>query len=224
MLESPSLSLAALLLSDSTVHSIPYLASHKMLVICIVIQFAKLSGFSPIIVTASKQNEAYLKSLGATHVIDRNIPLADLPASVKAVTKKPIKVSYDAISEPETQNATYDVLAPGGGGHCYVLPEAIDKDKIKSDKEITRPYGNVHAPSTRDIGRSLYAKLTGLIEAGDIKVWSYVHVVLTGTNLTLQPNNVEVLPNGLAGIPEGLEKLRKGVSALKLVARPQETI
>lgn len=38
-----------------------------------------------------------------------------------------------------------------------------------------------------------------------------------------QPNHIEVLPNGLAGIPDGLEKLKAGVSALKLVARPNET-
>ncbi|EKM58616.1 uncharacterized protein PHACADRAFT_253081 [Phanerochaete carnosa HHB-10118-sp] len=170
-----------------------------------VIQFAKISGFSPIITTASKQNEAYLKSLGATHVIDRNAPLADLSASVKAITDKPVKVAYDAISFADTQNAAYDVLA-SGGKFVVVLNEAIEKDKITSDKEVVHVYGNVHMPVNREIGKSLYAKLTSLLEAGDIK-----------------PNNVEVLPNGLAGIPEGLEKLRKGVSALKLVARPQET-
>ena len=54
-----------------------------------MIQFAKLSGFSPIITTASKHNETYLKSLGATHVIDRSIPLSELPQAVKAITDKP---------------------------------------------------------------------------------------------------------------------------------------
>ncbi|EKM48207.1 uncharacterized protein PHACADRAFT_77921, partial [Phanerochaete carnosa HHB-10118-sp] len=40
------------------------------------IQFAKLSGFSLIITTGSLHNEAYLKSLGVTHVIDRTAPLS----------------------------------------------------------------------------------------------------------------------------------------------------
>jgi len=170
-----------------------------------VIQFAKLSGFSPIITTASKQNEAYLKSLGATHVIDRSAPLADLPATVKSITDKPVKVAYDTISYADTQNAAYEVLAPGGS-IVIVLAEAVDKDKITSDKEIVHVLGSVQAVEHREFGKGLYAKLTGLLEAGDIK-----------------PNNVEALPNGLAGIPGGLEKLRKGVSAVKLVARPQET-
>lgn len=39
----------------------------------------------------------------------------------------------------------------------------------------------------------------------------------------LQPNNVELVPNGLHGIPAALEKLEAGVSAVKFVARPQET-
>ncbi|KAG6811821.1 hypothetical protein H0H92_005680 [Tricholoma furcatifolium] len=38
-----------------------------------VLQLAKLSGFSPIVTTASLSNAKYLKSLGATHVIDRTI-------------------------------------------------------------------------------------------------------------------------------------------------------
>jgi NADPH:quinone reductase-like Zn-dependent oxidoreductase len=35
------------------------------------IQLAKLSGFSPIITTSSKKHTDFLKSLGATHVVDR---------------------------------------------------------------------------------------------------------------------------------------------------------
>jgi len=169
------------------------------------IQFARLSGFSPIITTGSLHNEAFLKSFGATHVIDRNVPLSELPAAIKAITDKPVKVAYDAISYPETQNAAYDVLAPGGK-LVIVLFDALDKDRLTPSKEIGKIVGNVQLAEYRDVGRSLYANLTSLLEAGDIK-----------------PNNIEVLPNGLAGIPEGLEKLKKGVSALKYVAHPQET-
>lgn len=169
------------------------------------IQLAKLSGFSPIITTASLHNEAYLKSIGATHVVDRSAPLSQLAATVRGITARPVKVAYDAISYADTQNAVYDLLAPGGQ-LVITLAEAVDKDKITPEKEIVHVFGNVHVPEQRAVGKSLYAKLTGLLEAGDIK-----------------PNNVEVLPDGLAGIPAGLEKLSKGVSALKLVARPQET-
>ncbi|PSR72330.1 hypothetical protein PHLCEN_2v11778 [Hermanssonia centrifuga] len=171
-----------------------------------VIQVAKLSGFSPIITTASAHNEAYLKSLGATHVLDRNaIPLSSLSSAVKEIIQEPIKLVYDAISDADTQNTSYAILAPGGK-IVLVLPVAIDESKRTEDKEIVNVFGNVHVPAQRAVGVSLYKNLTTLLEAGDIK-----------------PNNVEVVPNGLAGIPAALEKLRAGVSASKLVARPLET-
>ncbi|GJE89897.1 zinc-binding alcohol dehydrogenase family protein [Phanerochaete sordida] len=169
------------------------------------IQLARLSGFSPIITTASLHNSALLKSLGATHVIDRAAPLSELAQAVQAITSKPITVVYDAISDPDTQNAGYDMLAPGGTlviVHC----RAVDAAKVTSEKEILYILGSVQFAEHRAIGKSLYARLTGLLESGEIK-----------------PNQVEVLPNGLAGIPDGLAKLKAGISALKFIARPQES-
>ncbi|KAI0342588.1 medium-chain dehydrogenase/reductase like protein [Trametopsis cervina] len=166
------------------------------------IQFAKLSGFSPIITTASKHNEAFVKSLGATHIVDRNEPL---PQTVQSITSEPIKIIYDAISLKDTQNDAYDILAPGG---TLVLVEdlAIDESKLTKDKELVAAYGTVYDPNQRALGVSLYKNLTAMLESGELK-----------------PNNVEVVPNGLAGIPDALEKLKAGkVSASKLVAHPQE--
>lgn len=168
------------------------------------IQLAKLSGFSPIITTASIHNEAYLKSIGATHVIDRTLPPPDIQNAIKAVTTTPIKVVYDSISTEDTQNFSYDILAPGGS-LVIVLTALVDEKKLTEDKFVTYVAGNVQLPDQRKVGVSLYSKLTELLAAGEIK-----------------PNNVEVLPGGLAAIPDGLEKLKKGVSANKLVARPQE--
>ncbi|GJE89860.1 zinc-binding alcohol dehydrogenase family protein [Phanerochaete sordida] len=166
------------------------------------IQFAKLSGFSPIITTASPQNEAFLKSLGATHVIDRSAPL---PAAVQAITTQPITRIFDAISSEETQNAAYDALTPGGK-LVIVLWNLVAAEKLVPEKRVEMVITTFWAPERRELGKSLCAHLPALVEAGEIK-----------------PNNVEVLPGGLTGIPAGLEKLRKGVSALKLVAHPQET-
>ena len=135
------------------------------------IQFAKLSGFSPIITTASGSNEDYLKSLGATHVIDRSVPLSELPEAVKAITSEPVKVAYDAISHADTQNAAYDSLAPGGQ-LVIVLDDAVEKSKITADKTMQYVVGNVQVEQQRELGKSLYANLTGLLAAGDIKVIS----------------------------------------------------
>ncbi|KAI0091061.1 medium-chain dehydrogenase/reductase like protein [Irpex rosettiformis] len=165
-----------------------------------VIQLAKLSGFSPIIATASLKNTDFLKSLGATHVIDRNAPLAP---SVKAIISEPIKYIYEAISLKETQDAAYELLAPGGT-LILVLPTVLDEKNADKSKILAQVFASAHDPKQRKAGVKLYKNLTALLESGAIK-----------------PNHVEVLPNGLSGIPEGLERLKADkVSATKLVAQP----
>lgn len=163
---------------DSKVLLSPSLTRCHLLITCIyaAIQLARLSGFSPIITTASKHNEPLLKSLGATHIIDRSVPLADLGVAVRAITSKPLKIAYDTVGTAETQNAAYDVIAPGGK-LGVVLDQLVDEGKITPDKEIQHIWGSVHVPQHRELGKSLFAKLTDLLEAGDIKVSSLEPVV-----------------------------------------------
>ena len=135
----------------------------------IVIQLARMSGFSPIITVASKRHEPLLKSLGATHVIDRHIPLLDLPRQVKEIAKQPLKYVYDAVSEPETQNIAYDILAPGG--HLtIVVTDAVEKTKRTLDKHVSMVFANVQDPTIRDLAVGLYKALPALLESGEIKV------------------------------------------------------
>ncbi len=137
----------------------------------IVIQFAKLSGFNPIITTASPRNADLLKSLGATHVIDRSAPLA--PA-VKAITSEPLKYIHDAVSSKETQEAAYDILAPGGT-LILVLPFAVDEAKIDHSKNAVFTFATAHDPGQKALGVSLYKNLSSLLESGDIKVSTCKH-------------------------------------------------
>ncbi|KAH9949996.1 chaperonin 10-like protein [Amylocystis lapponica] len=168
------------------------------------IQLAKLSGFSPIIATASPHNSAFLTGLGATHVLDRGLSADALRAEVARLSPKPVETIFDAVSDDSTQNVAYDILAPGGRG-SFVLPPQIAAEKLSSDKTIVMVQGNANFTDT---GASLYSRLTVLLEEG-----------------VVQPNRVEVLPNGLHGIVEGLERLKNNlVSGKKLVAHPQETV
>jgi len=81
----------------------------------LVIQFAKFSGFSPIITTASLKHSPYLQSLGATHVLDRNLHRGDIKTQIDEITDEaPIKYVYDAISLPGTQAITIKVMDPEG--------------------------------------------------------------------------------------------------------------
>ncbi|KAI0783886.1 medium-chain dehydrogenase/reductase like protein [Irpex lacteus] len=164
------------------------------------IQVAKLSGFNPIIATASLRNTELLKSLGATHVIDRNAPLAE---AVKSITSAPIKYIYDAISIKETQEPAYQVLSPGGT-FILVLPFAIDKDNVDDSKVVVATFGWPYDPDQGDLGVGAFKHLSALIESGEFK-----------------PNNVEIVPGGLAGIPKALERFKENsVSATKLVTLP----
>ncbi|EKM58622.1 uncharacterized protein PHACADRAFT_207433 [Phanerochaete carnosa HHB-10118-sp] len=114
------------------------------------IEFAEISGFSPIITTASLSNEEYIKSLGAMHVIDRTLTLSELPAHIMQITNKPVKYGYDAIAVPDTQNALYDVVAPSGQ-LVVVRKPAIDETKLaKGDKYIAQLLADVQLPAQQE--------------------------------------------------------------------------
>ncbi|KAG6808526.1 hypothetical protein H0H92_003830 [Tricholoma furcatifolium] len=79
-----------------------------------VIQLANLSGFNPIVATASLKNAEHLKSIGATHVIDRNTSPDAQTAEIRKIIPGPIDVVYDAVSFPETQQLGYSLISDGG--------------------------------------------------------------------------------------------------------------
>jgi len=173
----------------------------------LVIQFAKLSGFSPIFTTASPRNTELLTFLGATHVLDRSLSAAALRAAVAKATSASVETVYDAISLADTQAAAYSLLAPGGT-LLILLADAIPAAAKTADKRVVHVYGGVNAPQNRVFGKGLYAQLATLLEKGE-----------------LQPNPVEVLPGGLAGIVGGLDRLHNNlVSGKKLIGHPQETV
>ncbi|KAJ3512077.1 hypothetical protein NLJ89_g3734 [Agrocybe chaxingu] len=170
----------------------------------LAIQLAKLSGFSPIITTASLKHADFLKSLGATHTFDRNLSLDALKAGVEAATSgKLIKIVYDAISIEATQEAGISLLAPGGQLVLVLFP----KVKAQDNKTVFTVASALRLPSNVEILETLYhEKVAGFLERGVIK-----------------PNRVEVLSQGLSGIPDGLKRMEADqVSGMKLIAHPQE--
>ncbi|KAI0074201.1 GroES-like protein [Panus rudis PR-1116 ss-1] len=172
------------------------------------IQVARLAGFSPIITTASLHNTALLKSLGATHVIDRTLPHAQLISEIRAIVPEGFQVVYDAFGIPETQKQGYELLAPGGT-LVLVHPSVLDSEKAKADnKKIVLTYFWFHLPPFDKLGMELLqVHLPEWLKTGAIK-----------------PNPAEYIPGGLNGVPIGWERLRNNqVSGKKLVVRPQET-
>ncbi|KAH9481157.1 Dehydrogenase orsE [Psilocybe cubensis] len=171
----------------------------------IAIQLAKLSGFSPILTTASLKHTEHLKSIGATEVFDRNLPSSALITAIKKATgSQPVKHVFDTVSSAKTEQDGLDILA-SGGQIILVLPLAVPAPE---DKKVTTVSGFLRDPNNVELLESLYRDhITAWLEQGVIK-----------------PNSIEILPRGLAGIPEGLARLQKDqVSGFKLVAHPQET-
>ncbi|KAH8078747.1 GroES-like protein [Cristinia sonorae] len=171
------------------------------------IQYAKLSGFFPIITTVSPSNTALALSLGATHTIDRSTPASSLPSAVAAITSTPISVIFDTIGNSDVQNVTYDdVLKEGKVFIAGSSPSNI-KNPVEG-KEIIRPAGFLNDAPHRSFAVDLWQRIAGYLASGDFK-----------------PNRVEYLPGGLASVPDGLERLKHGkVSGQKLVVRPTETV
>ncbi|RDX51651.1 GroES-like protein [Lentinus brumalis] len=174
-----------------------------------VIQLARLSGFSPIITTDSVHNASFLKSLGATHVIDRKLPAEQLTAEATKLGGGLFPYVYDAVSLPDTLEVALALTAPKGD-LVTVVSTNLKELRVahpNTDRRIHLAHGLFASPINHEIGASLLAALPGLFASGDLK-----------------PNRPEVLPGGLNGIVGGLERLKKDqVSGVKLVVRPQES-
>jgi len=136
----------------------------------VVIQLAKLSGLSPIITTSSLKHADFLKSLGATHVLDRNLfaTAASLRGEIEKITTAPIEYVYDAVSAAETQQAGHDLLAPGGQ-LLVILPTKVTQ---ADDKTITSIRAFWTESQNTKLLEHMYSKLTLLLEEGVIIVCS----------------------------------------------------
>ncbi|KAK1231515.1 hypothetical protein PQX77_005347 [Marasmius sp. AFHP31] len=159
----------------------------------LAIQIAKHLGYSPIITTSSLKHADHLKSLGATHVIDRSTPDASLVSEIRAVVHdKPIELIYDAVGA--ITQAQIDLLAPGGA-FVEADPLALGpKFAFNDGRRLLLAGGSVHG--FKEFGASLFEKLESLLERGVIKSL-----------------RIEKLPGGLNGILDGLARLQKMRSA-----------
>ncbi|KAF5359806.1 hypothetical protein D9756_003632 [Leucocoprinus leucothites] len=144
-----------------------------------------------------------LKSLGATHIIDRTILLDSIHTRLVEIIGSGVKYIFDAVSEPETQKATYDLLSPGGK-LALVLPVHVPMDS--EEKIVSFTIGYPDAAHNRVCVKTMYSGIEALIEEG-----------------TLKPSNIEIVPGGLGVIVENLQRLENNqVSGVKLIIRPSD--
>lgn len=169
------------------------------------IQLARIAGFSPIVTTSSARHAEYLKSLGATHVFDRDVNVE----TIQSAFPTQVALVLDAISVASTQSLAFDVLStpsPAPNAHlALVLPidESIKQKNKDGAVEIHQVFGSSHAfpdliaPFWRIVGKWI-------------------------SEDKYKPNRVQLEGGGLAGVPAALDISRKGVSGVKLIIRPQE--
>ncbi|KAJ3966172.1 chaperonin 10-like protein [Lentinula raphanica] len=174
------------------------------------IQIYKYLGFSTIITYASSKHTEYLKSLGATHIIDRTqVSLSTLPDALKSVTSQPIKNVYVASGIREGgEEAGYACLAHGGQLVVAIPVTKKQEDAEATGRRIYGVYGSAKIEPNIEFGKEMWKNLPRLVDEGVIK-----------------PNRLEVLPKGLLSVPDALPRfLTGGVSGVKLVVNPQDTV
>ncbi|KAJ7483344.1 chaperonin 10-like protein [Mycena latifolia] len=163
-----------------------------------IIQMAVLSGFD-VITTSSTAHVDYLKSLGATHIIDRSAP--DVSAQILAAAGGPLKYVIDSVSLPATQLLGVEIVQPQG--KLVLVTRAQPATTAAAE---AKPI-SVLQRSGLYVNDGFWDSLEGYFERGVIKF-----------------NRLTVLSGGLRSWQEAFDLYRKGqVSGTKLVMRPQET-
>jgi NADPH2:quinone reductase len=102
------------------------------------LQLAKLAGIGRVIAIASKSNEAQLKSLGATHVIDRHQSLGETDGDVRAIVGDNLTMVYDCIGGANGgQTLGARLLSNSRRGILAVLVHAgtVDDSQIGDKRE-----------------------------------------------------------------------------------------
>ncbi|KAJ7105896.1 chaperonin 10-like protein [Mycena epipterygia] len=173
------------------------------------LQLARLSGFSPIITTASLKHENFLKSLGATHVINRSLPDTEVVKAVAALAPT-LSVVFDTISTKETVTLGFEILkeskkySKGDKTLLQIIPISIAEAESEAIN-IYMGWATSAWPQNNALSRELYSQLEGLLADGTIK-----------------PMKIEIVHGGLNALEEAFKTFDK-VSGVKRVVLPQET-
>lgn len=166
-----------------------------------VVQLAVASGYD-VVATASPANYGYVKSLGASLVLDYHNPdIVAILAGVLKTSGTRLVGAYDAIGLDATVRASAAVVAALGGGKVASVG-AAPEDAGGEGVDVVR----VSAPS-------LVSKEPGVVRA----IWGeYVPAALEAGTLVPRPREL-VVGRGLYFVQSGLDTNKAGVSAAKVV-------
>jgi NADPH:quinone reductase-like Zn-dependent oxidoreductase len=163
------------------------------------LQFLRLSGFKNIITTGSTKNAQLLKSLGATHVIDRQLSDKEQIDAIRSI-EADLTLAMCAVSTDETQFVAYSALS-----NDKPVKLALTLDKSPSIEKIPKAPGSsagivIGSPwAYPELGEPFWNKIGSYLESGKVEPNT--------------PKNV----GGFSDIPHALDLIKSGVSAEKLV-------
>ncbi|KAJ7222802.1 chaperonin 10-like protein [Mycena rebaudengoi] len=173
------------------------------------LQLARLSGFSTIITTASLKHESFLKSLGATHVIDRLLPDVEVVKAIAALAPT-LSIAFDTISTEQTMTLGFKILkdskkyTKGEKTLLQIIPIPISGAESEGIN-VYMGWATSVWPQYNALSRELYPQLEGLLADGSIK-----------------PMKIEIVKGGFNALEEAFKTFDK-VSGVKRVVLPQET-
>lgn len=177
------------------------------------IQYAKLSGCSPIITTCSPRNFDLVKARGADFVADYRNPDVCI-GQIRDFIGDKLEIAYDCISEGESWRICAESLTqkPGVGRYTGLLPPKLPRDDLAL--ATSRLGYTVHGDNF-NYGPTKY-------QASEEDVaFARMFYPLSGKLLAagkLTETPFQAQSGGLMGVIDGMEALRKGqVSGSKLV-------
>ncbi|KAG8167140.1 hypothetical protein KVR01_002829 [Diaporthe batatas] len=139
------------------------------------VQLAKLAGIGRIVVVGG--NEAELKGLGATHVLDRHGGHDAVLARIGKVVGDDLVYAYDAVSPPEDQVVALNALSSTKrGALARLLPLGpVDESKVVGKTagfEVRDTFGSSQA--NPELAGGFWERLPGFLQEGKIKPTAFV--------------------------------------------------
>ena len=174
-----------------------------------------------VITTCSPRNFAYVKSLGAAHVLDYNSP--DVGAQIRALTNNELYLAYDTIDEQGSAAICGAALSSrantaADGGSTQPLFVGILADKCPRDdvRSVNTMGYTVMGEEFTKFGHTFEAKPEDYEFTVDMtnRAEKYLSQGL------FRPHRLDARDGGLKGVLGGLEDLKSGkVSGVKLAYR-----
>lgn len=181
----------------------------------LAIQFAKLSGCSPVLTTCSPRNFELVKQLGADQVFDYKEP--GVGKRIREAAGDALAHVFDCISLPASVAICAEAFGSRGGKYSALLYiDGFPREDV--EVEVTMAY-TAFGQEYRQNDKVTPAKPQDLEYAA--RFWKVAGELLAQGKI--KPHPAEVREGGLEGILDGLEDMKQDkVSGVKLVYKVQD--